>query len=85
MWERQAQNRRSNVVRTGEQPVEGALVPRSNAPNEAIVSTIKTLDFEFLPRLDPVHLPEFCRQNDLALGRDGGLHASKISSYLCGC
>jgi hypothetical protein len=57
-------------VRTGEQPVEGALVPRSNAPNEAIVSTIKTLDFEFLPRLDPVHLPEFCRQNDLALGRD---------------
>jgi hypothetical protein len=28
-------------------------------------------------------LPELCRQNDLALGGDRGLHMGKISSYLC--
>ena len=52
------------LVRTGEQPFDGALVRWSNAPGKAIVSTIKTLDVELLPRLDPVHLPEFCRQNN---------------------
>lgn len=61
-------------MRTGEQPVDDALVRWSNAANEAIISTIKALDVELLPRLDPVHLPEFCGQDDLALGRDSGLH-----------
>src|ERR1700735_1642078 len=61
------------LVRAGEQPIDGALVPRSNAPTQAIVSTIKTLDGKLLTRLDPVHLPEFCWQNNLALGRDGRL------------
>ena len=70
------------LVRTGEQPVDGALVPRSNAPNEAIVSTIKTLHVELLLRLDPVQLQEFGRQDNLAFGRDGSLHRSKILSYL---
>ena len=62
------------LVRTAEQPVDGALAPRSSAPNEAIVSTSKALDVELLPRLNPVHLPELCGQNNLALGRDGRLH-----------
>src|ERR1700724_2252888 len=70
------------LVRTGEQPFNGPLVRWSNVTGKAIVSTIKTLDVELLPRLDPVHLPEFCRQNNLALGRDGSPHESKISSYL---
>jgi alpha/beta hydrolase fold len=39
-----------------------------------IVSTIKALDVELLPRLDPVHLPQFCRQNNLAPRRGGSLH-----------
>jgi len=62
------------LVWTGEPPVDGALVPRSNAPSQAIVATIKALDVELLPRLNPVYLPELCRQNNLALGRDGSLH-----------
>lgn len=37
-------------------------------------SEINALDIELLPRLDSVHLPEFCRQDNLALGRDGSLH-----------
>ena len=72
-------------MRTREQPVNGPLVRRSNATSEAIVSTIKTLDVELLPRLDPVHLPEFCWQNNLALGRNSGPHESKISSYPYPC
>src|SRR5689334_14796025 len=68
------------LLRTGEQPVDGALVPRSRTPDEAIVPTIDTLDIELLPRFDAVHLPKLGRQNDLALGGDGGLHAGKISS-----
>ena len=68
-------------MRTGEQPVDGALVLPGGTPDEAIVPTIETLDVELLPRLNTVHLPEFCRQNDLALGGDGGLHAGKTSSY----
>jgi len=48
---------------------------------EAIVPTINTLDVELLPRFDAVHLPKLRRQNDLALGGDGGLHAGKIPSY----
>jgi hypothetical protein len=73
------------LVRTREQPVYGTLVSWSSAPNEAIVATIKTLDVELLPRLDPVHLPEFCWQNNLAFGRDASLHQYEISSYLCQC
>jgi len=72
-------------VGTSEQPVYGALVSRSSAPNETIVSTIKTLDVELLPGLDPVHLPQFCWQNNLAFGRDASFHESKISSYLSQC
>ena len=69
-------------MRTGEQPVDGALVRRSRTPDEAIVPTVQTLDVELLPRFNTVHLPERCRQNDLALGGDGGLHIGKIPSYL---
>ena len=72
-------------MRTSEQPVYGALVPRSGAPNEAIISTIKTLDVELLPGLDPVHMPEFCWQNNLAFGGNASLHESKISSYPGSC
>jgi hypothetical protein len=45
------------LLRTREQPVDGALVLWSRAPHETIVATIKTLDLEFLPRFDTVHLP----------------------------
>ena len=65
--------------------VNGALVRRSRTPDEAIVPSIDTLDVELLPRLDTVHLPELRRQNDLALGGDGGLHVGKIPSYLPEC
>jgi len=40
----------------------------------ATVSTIKTLDVELLSGLDPVHLPEFGWQNNLAFGGDASLH-----------
>ena len=46
---------------------------------------IDTLDVKLLPRFDTVHPPELRRQNDLALGGDGGLHAGKIPSYLPQC
>lgn len=59
---------------TREQPVEDALVLRSYAPSEAIIAAIQPLDIEFLPRFDPIDLPEFRGQYDLSLGRDGGLH-----------
>lgn len=54
-------------------------------PDEAIFPAIDTLDVELLPRFDTVHLTELRRQNDLALGGDGSLHASKIPSYLTQC
>ncbi len=62
------------LLRTSEQPVDGALVLPSCTPDEAIVATIETLDVELLSRFDTVHLPELCRENDLALRGDGGLH-----------
>src|SRR5947209_7527553 len=65
----------------GEQPVNSTLIGPSRTPDEAIVSTIETLDVELLPRLDTVHLPELCRQNDPAPGGHGGFHGGKISSY----
>jgi hypothetical protein len=40
----------------------------------AIVPLIETLHIECLPRFNVVHMPEFCRQDDLAFGGDGGLH-----------
>jgi hypothetical protein len=44
------------LVRTLKQQGDGALVPRSNASNEAIVSATNAFDVELLPRLNPVHL-----------------------------
>jgi hypothetical protein len=49
------------LPRTGEQPVNGALVQRSRTPDQAIVPAIDTLDVELLPRLDSVHPPELRR------------------------
>ena len=73
------------LPRTGEEPFNGALVRRSRTPDEPIIPMIDTLDVELLPRFDTVHPPELGRQNDLALGRDGGLRAGKIPSYLPRC
>ena len=73
------------LVRTADQPVDGALVRRSATPDEAIVPAVEALDVELLPRFDTVHPPELCRQNDLALGGDSGLQGGKISSYLGAC
>src|SRR5438128_4084 len=42
------------LLRTGEQPVDGAFVRRSRPPDEAIVPTVETLDLELLPRFDTV-------------------------------
>ena len=66
------------LLRTGQQPIDGAFVLRSRSPQKAIVPPIEPLDIEHLSRFHPVHLTDFCRQNDLALGGDGSLHGSKI-------
>lgn len=71
------------LVRTGEQPVNDAFVPRSNALNQAIVSATKPLYVELLPRLDLVYSPQFCRQDDPAFGGDGNLHRSKGNNISC--
>ncbi len=70
------------LLRTGYQPIDGAFVLRSRSPDKAIVPPVEPLDIEHLSRFHPVHLTEFCRQNDLALGGYGSLHKSKISTYL---
>ncbi|MDO8677080.1 MAG: hypothetical protein Q7R30_00730 [Acidobacteriota bacterium] len=49
----------------GQQPVDGAIIGSSGAPDEAIVATIEALDVELLARLDAVELPDLGRQNDL--------------------
>ena len=59
---------REVLLRTGEQPVNGALVPRNRTPHESVIPTIDSLDIdsldvESLPRFDTVHSPEFCRQS----------------------
>lgn len=66
------------LLRTGEQPVDGAFVLRNRTPDEAIVPMIEALDVKHLPRFDTVHLPELCRQNDLAVAPSSegeGVHA----------
>ena len=73
---------RGVLPRTGEQPVDGALVLPSRTPDEAIIPTIETLDRELLTRLNTVHLPELRRQNEQPLGGAGGLHEGEILSYL---
>ena len=44
------------LPRTGEQLVDGSLVPRRRTPDEAIVPALETLDVELLPRFDTVDL-----------------------------
>ena len=64
------------LVRAGEEPIDGALVPRSNAPNEAIVSTIQTLDAELLARrpeeVEIVSLPRPSFEGDNSHGNARG-------------
>src|SRR5690349_14545498 len=69
-----AERRKKTLVRACEQPVDCALVLRTRPPSETIVSTIKTLYLELLAWLNTVHLPEFRRQDNLTLGRDGSPH-----------
>jgi hypothetical protein len=72
--------RKKALVRTYKQPIDCAAVLRSRAPGEAMVSAIKALYLELLARYGTIHLAEFRRQYDLALGRNGGLHKGKMSS-----
>ncbi len=44
------------------------------AANQAIFASVEALHLKFLSRLNPVLLPEFGRQNDLALRRYSRLH-----------
>jgi hypothetical protein len=71
------------LVRASEEPVYAALVLRRFAADEAIVATVEAFYIEFLARLNLVQLPEFGRQDDLALRGYGGLHKSKIAPYFC--
>jgi hypothetical protein len=72
-------------VRTGEQPVDCALVLRTRPPSETIVSTIKTLYLELLARLNTVHLPELSGKTIWPLEEIVVLTTSKISSYVHCC
>jgi hypothetical protein len=72
---------RKSLVRSGEQSVDKAFVPASRAADEAVLTATKTLYVEFLSWFDAVQTADLCRQNNLALGGNGGLHISTISSY----
>jgi hypothetical protein len=54
-------------LRTGEQPVNDSLVPRSRTPDEATVPAIYAPDVKLLPRFDTVNLTELGRETDPAL------------------
>ena len=72
-------------MKTGPAPFSGWMGTKKSFRGQAIVPTIETLHVELLSRFDTVHPPELCRQDDLALGGDGRLHAGKIPSYLSWC
>ena len=67
------------LSRASQQPVDGALVPRSRTPDKPIIPAGQPLDVEGLPRFHAVHLAEFGRENDLAFGGYGRFNS--ISSY----
>jgi len=66
------------------QPVDDALIRTRRAAHEAVVTAIDALDVELLAGFDLVLLPQLHGQDNLALGRDAGLHGGKISSYARG-
>lgn len=50
-------------------------IPATDIHSAGLSPDRAMLDIELVPRLDPIHLPKLCRQDNLALGRDGSLHA----------
>lgn len=68
--------------RTRQKKFDQAPIGWRGFPLQTIISALDAFDLEFLPRLDPIEPPQVRRQDNLAFGRNGGVHGSKISSYL---
>src|SRR6267154_4734007 len=68
------------LLGTGQQPVHKTFVLWRLTTNQAAFSAIDSLDLKFLPRFNAVLLPNFRRENDLALARYSRRHGGKMPS-----
>jgi hypothetical protein len=64
-----------------QEPVYQTFVGRWRNPNQAVLTTIQTLNLEFLTKPDVVLLANLCREYELTLRGYRGLHRRKIASY----
>jgi len=65
----------------GEQQFHQAFIAPPLLSLQPVFAAVDSFEFEFLPRLDAIPLPEFGGENDLAFRGNGGFHAGKILSY----